>query len=414
MKILHISAYDCHGGAGRAASRLHSALLRIGMDSRLLVMSKNGDAPRTEQLCGRLLSIRNAFRMRYDGMSLRRYRERKEDYFSPNRAHNGVLLRRIAEIAPDVVHLHWVNHGFLSVEDLAKIGRPIVWTLHDSWAFTGGCHCPQECLRYRGECGDCPILRSGEDRDLSRAIFRRKAKVYPRLEHLRIVTPSEWLAQSARKSALLKGREVTAIPNALDVDRFHLMDRAAARSLFNLPRNRKLVLFGAMNALQDRNKGFDLLCGALARLDCKEGVELVLFGAPAGAEIPELPVPARNIGFVRDDATLCALYNACDAMVVPSRQESQSQTATESLACGTPVVAFRASGVQEMVLHGEDGYLVEPFDSADLARGIDAMLHSDSPERLRGKAREEAVRRFSYDVVAERYRQVYREITREG
>ena len=376
----------------------------------MLVMRKEGDDAMVERIPCRYGMVRNELRRRCDAFPLRRYAERKSGLFSVNRTRNGTLLRRIAEIAPDVVHLHWVNHGFLSIEDLAKIGRPIVWTLHDSWMFTGGCHCPQECLRYRGECGDCPILKSGADRDLSRAIFRRKAKVYSRLERLRIVTPSEWLAQSARESALLKGCEVMAIPNALDVDRFHPMDRAAARSLFNLPGNRKLVLFGAMNALQDRNKGFDLLCGALARLDRKEEVELVLFGAPADAEIPELPVPAWNAGYVRDDATLCALYNACDAMVVSSRQENQPQTATEALACGTPVVAFRASGLRELVEHGEDGYLAEPFDVADLTRGIDAMLRADSPERLREKAREEAVRRFSYDIVAERYGQIYREL----
>ena len=413
MRILHVSTYDEYGGAARAVSRLHRALLGAGIESRMLVARKDGDGPETEQLPGRGRALRDELRRRCDAFPLRRYVERENEPFSVNRICNGTLLRRIAEIAPDVVHLHWVSHGFLSIEDLAKIGKPIVWTLHDSWMFTGGCHCPQECLRYRGKCGDCPILKSDADCDLSRAVFRRKAKVYPRLERLRIVTPSEWLAQSARESALLKGREVTAIPNALDVDRFHPMDRVAARSLLNLPGNRKLVLFGAMNALQDRNKGFDLLCGALARLDCKEGVELVLFGAPAGAEIPELPVPARNVGFVRDDATLCALYNACDAMVVPSRQESQSQTATESLACGTPVVAFRASGVQEMVLHGEDGYLAEPFDVVDLARGIDAMLRADSPPRLREKAREEAVRRFAFDAVAARYERIYRDILDE-
>ena len=135
---------------------------------------------------------------------------------------------------------------------------------------------------------------------------------------------------------------------------------------------------------------------------------------PAGAEIPELPVPARNVGFVRDDAALCALYNACDTMVVPSRQDNQPQTATEALACGTPVVAFCASGLRELVEQGEDGYLAEPFDAADLARGIDAMLRADSPERLRGKAREEAVRRFSYDVVAKRYEQIYRDVLKEN
>ena len=410
MKVLHLSTYDDCGGAARAATRLHRALLADGVDSRMVVMEKSGDAPATEQLCGRLLSIRNALRMRSDANRVRRYADRQDAFFSSNWKSNGTLLRRIEEIAPDVVHLHWFQQGFFSLRDLAKIGTPLVWTLHDSWAFTGGCHCPQECLRYREKCGNCPILRSGTENDLSRRIFDRKAEVYPRLKGLRIVTPSEWLASSARQSALLGGAAISVIPNALDVERFRPMERQAARSLLGLPPERKLILFGAVNALRDANKGCDLLQMALVSLECKEEIELVLFGAPEDEKLPELAVPVRNLGVFRDDAALCALYNACDVMVVPSRQESQCQTATEALACGTPVVAFRASGVQEVIVHGEDGYLAVPFDVADFARGIETMLNAADAERLRERAREEAVRRFAFDVVAPLYERIYRDL----
>jgi len=410
MKVLHLSTYDDCGGAARAATRLHRALLAAGVDSRMVVMEKSGDAPATERLPGRYRSLRDVLRRRYDAWPLRRYATATSEPFSVSRTDNAALRRRIAEIAPDVVHLHWCQHGFLSIRDLAKIGAPLVWTLHDSWAFTGGCHCPQECLRYREKCGDCPILRSGTENDLSRRIFDRKAEVYPRLKGLRIVTPSEWLASSARRSALLGGADVSVVPNALDVERFRPMERQAARSLLGLPQERKLVLFGAMNVLHDLNKGFDLLQMALARLERKENVELVLFGAPEDEKLPELPVPVRNLGVFRDDAALCALYNACDVMVVPSRQENQPQAATEALACGTPVVAFRASGVQEVVAHGEDGYLAEPFDVIDFARGIEAMLNAADAERLRKRAREEVVRRFAFDVVAPQYERIYRDL----
>ena len=162
--------------------------------------------------------------------------------------------------------------------------------------------------------------------------------------------------------------------------------------------------------LHDCNKGFDLLQAALASLECNDAVELVLFGAPVDVTLPELPVPVHNLGVFRDDASLCAIYNACDVMAVPSRQDNQPQTATEALACGTPVVAFRASGVQEVVAHGEDGYLAEPFDVVDFARGIEAMLNAADAARLRERAREEAVRRFAFDVVAPQYERIYRDL----
>ena len=262
--------------------------------------------------------------------------------------------------------------------------RPVVWTLHDSWAFTGGCHVPGECVRYRDACGACPALGSTRERDLSRDVFDRKRRAWGRAVPA-VVAPSRWLADAARSSALFRDASIHVIPNGLDLERFKPFDRAAARDALGLPRDRAFVLFGGVGAVTDENKGFRFLVDALARLRPKAGaraVELIVVGVRASDPRHQIPIPAHFVEPIGDEERMARYLAAADALVLPSRQENQPNLVVEAMACGTPTVAFRASGLPDLVEHEETGYLAQAFQSEDLARGIEWVLE-DEPRRLR-------------------------------
>ncbi|HYR69300.1 MAG TPA: glycosyltransferase, partial [Candidatus Dormibacteraeota bacterium] len=227
MKPILLSTFDRIGGAARAAYRLHRGLREVGLDSHLLVQRKVTDDPTVHGPEGRLAKLAALARPSLDSLPLLQYPGRSEGLFSPAVLPDGVA-RRVAAMHGDLVHLHWVAGGFLRPESLAKLGLPMVWTLHDSWAFTGGCHVPGECVRYREACGECPTLASHRAGDLSRSLLDRKRRAWARASPT-LVTPSRWLADAARSSSVFRGARVEVIPNGLDLARFKPFDRSAAR-----------------------------------------------------------------------------------------------------------------------------------------------------------------------------------------
>ena len=408
MKIVMVNTSDIEGGAARAAYRLHRSLLAEGVDSQMLVQSKASDdftviGPGTKIQKG-LGKIRPTL----DSLPVHRYKSRTKTLFSPAWVPFGGVVDRINAMQPDVVHLHWVAGGMLRIEDIARIKAPIVWTLHDNWGFTGGCHIMWECTRYRQFCGKCPRLGSEHEHDLSRKVFVRKQKTFRQVENMTVVGVSQWLKDCATDSRLFSDREVVCLPNLIDTNMFSPIDKKIARELLNLPRGKKLVLFGAMSATSDVNKGFSELSGAL--LNVGADAELVVFGAGQPEKSAGFKQKAHYLGRLYDDVTLRALYSAADVMVVPSLQEAFGQTASEAMACGTPVVAFGATGLLDIVDHQKNGYLAEPFDVKDLAKGIDWVLEHNAPESLSVSAINKIRHCFDYKVVAPKYIELYQSV----
>ena len=312
-----------------------------------------------------------------------------------------------------MLHLHWVVHGFINIPFLRQARRPIVWTLHDSWAFTGGCHLPDGCRRYQEACGRCPQLGSRREADLTRLNWQRKLRAWRDVDMV-VVTPSNWLAACARSSSLFAGRRVEVIPNGIDTDVFKPLDRRVSRHILNLPDGKHLILFGTMGATSDENKGFGLLRQALAALPRQvAGKEcmLVVFGAQR-LDLPDLNIEVRFMGTLTDDIALSVLYAAADVMVVPSRQENLPNTIMEAMACGTPAVAFRTGGIPDLIEHQHSGYLAEPFDTGDLARGIAWTLEQSGLDSGLGSlCRQKVETEFAIDVVTARYVKLYSELS---
>ena len=282
-----------------------------------------------------------------------------------------IITHKIAQINPDIINLHRICGGYLQIETLAKFNKPIVWTLHDMWAFTGGCHYSQECARYTKSCGSCPQLDSNRDWDLSRWVWQRKAKAWQDL-NLTIVTPSQWLAKCARVSSLFQDLPIKVIPNGIDTTKYKPIAQSLARELLNLPQDKQLVLFGAMNATSDRRKGFHFLQPALQYLSqsgWQEKLEIVIFGASEPINPPNLGFKCHYLGRLNDDISLALAYNASDVMIVPSLEDNLPNTVMEAIACGTPCVTFNIGGMPDMIEHQKNGYLAVPFQIEDLAGG---------------------------------------------
>jgi len=412
-----LNTFDNIGGAARAAVRLQSGLRGLGIDSELLVQFKGGDSDEVFCSAGGLTTLARRLKIFLGLLPVRFYPNKPENNFSP------ALLpdhkaSAVAGLDPDIIHLHWLGAGFLQVETISKLdrlGKPILWTLHDSWPFTGGCHVPYDCTKYVENCGACPVLGSSRERDLSRRTWERKKKAWQDL-NLTLIAPSNWLADCARASSLFRNARVEVIPNGLDTEIFQPQDRENSRKLLDLPNDRKLILFGAMRATTDPNKGFQLLAQALQTLgqDLTTAQALV-FGNDESAKLPDLGIPVICLGRIENEQRLAAIYSAADVFVAPSRQEAFCQTAAEAMACGTPVVAFGASGLLDVVEHQRCGYLAQPYEPDDLAQGISWVLEDrDRHAELSRRARQKAEEEFSQETMARRYLNIYQEILEQS
>jgi glycosyltransferase involved in cell wall biosynthesis len=409
MRILIVNTSDIEGGAARAAYRLHRSLLIEGVDSQMLVQSKASDDFTVVGPGTKIQKGLGRIRPTLDSLPLQRYKNRTKTLFSPAWVPFSGVVDRINALQPDVVHLHWIAGGMLRIEDIARIKAPIVWSLHDMWPFTGGCHYDENCGAFRQQCGDCKVLQSPKSKDLSRRIYQRKQAAFQQKKDITLVGLSRWLADEAVASSLFSAEQVVNLPNPIDTQVFAPFDQVAARNLLNLPQDKKLILFGAMGATSDPRKGYIELSQALQKLQTQDA-ELVVFGASQPQKGAEFPQPAHYLGRLHDDVTLRVLYSAADVVLVPSLQENLSNAIMESLACGTPVVGFNIGGNSDLVDHKTNGYIAEPFDVNDLAKGIDWVLNSTEYGILSGNARNKVLQNFDNKVVAPKYIELYQSV----
>jgi glycosyltransferase involved in cell wall biosynthesis len=404
---LILNTFDQRGGAARAVWRLFEGLRAADQDVYMLVQERRSDDPKVVAASWPLGGILNPVRP-YIDFAIPLLQTRKRIIFSssliPDR-----IVSEMDRINPDVVHLNWITGGFIRIESLAKIGRPTVWTLHDMWGLTGGCHYASDCKRYLESCGKCPVLHSSREHDLSRRVFLRKKKTYPEMQNLIVTTPSRWMAQQVMQSPLLGNRKVVAVPNGLDTTSFRSSGRLEARERLLLDQGKKIILFGAIRATETPVKGFALLVRALKSLNMKN-CQLVVFGSADAGKADVSGLDIRFIGHVHHHDVLVDLYSAADVVAVPSMQEVFGQAATEAMACGTPVVAFACTGLLDIVVHLETGYLAKPFETEDLAAGIEWIL-GDEKRRLQlgVNARNRVMDHFDSGVVAKQMITVYQE-----
>ena len=423
MNIALVSSYDLEGGAARAAQRLFEALRGAGINATLHVLYRSSGDAHVHGASGTAARLAARLRWRADqapGALLGLQRGE----FSVNCLGAG-LAKRLRGVAADVVHLHWVNAGFVSVAEIAALRGPVVWTAHDMWPFTGGCHYDAGCGRFEdAACNPCPLQKRGLAFALPRQRLTAKVSATA-ATGLRFVCPSRWMAGVASRSPVARGRAVQVIPNAIDTTRFKPMERRAARELFGLPQDSSVLLFGAVNAEADARKGYTQLDAAFQLLrsrglhqglhqgshdGLRSDVLLCVFGGTARGEGLLHGIPVRHVGHLHDDESLVALYSAADLFIAPSLQDNLPNTVLEANACGLPSVAFDVGGMADLIEHRHSGWLAAAGDAGALADGIVHGLQQPVWRQAAGAAaRAAAVARFSYPVVAAAHAALYRD-----
>ncbi len=404
MRVLHLSTTDITGGAGIAAKRLHDALQQQGVESFMLVQSKKSDDKFIYKNSN--IPFINRLRSELDLFPFIKNIKYKHN-FSPAWLPDSIN-RNVKKIKPDIVHLHWLNGGFIKIESLSKIKVPVLWSLHDMWPFTGGCHYDNECEKYRIDCVACPLLRNGSK--LSEKIFTKKEKTYNAISNLNINGLSKWLAECAERSKLLHDKRIYNLPNCIDTEEFYPIDKHDAKKEFGIKSHSKVILFGGIAATQDKRKGFDLLKKAFLNSKENKNLTLAVFGNPGSKELVSNHLNIKYLGHITNINKLKIAYSTADVVVVPSRQENLSNVVLEALSCGTPVVAFNIGGMPDMIRHKENGYLAEPFQIQDLAKGIKYTIDSENSWKLSENARISILKFFNSGIVAKRYIEIYEEI----
>ena len=407
MKVRLFNTLDQRGGAAKAALRLTRALRKLSVDAELCVAQKDGGEAFVHGPATRKQKVLFRLGQFLDDWPMRSYARKKSASFSVGRR-SGYSMPETSGHDVDLIHLHWINSGMLSISDIASTGKPLVWTFHDSWPFTGGCHVPGDCDAYTRSCGQCPVLQSQRHNDLSRKIHSLKMNTLRKLD-FSIATPSHWMAACIRASSIFAGREVHVVPNGVDVELFKPVDRQHARDILGVPADKFVVLMGAEHIDRDDNKGFHWLVETLVSLPEPErkNIHLLIFGMSEPAQRPNTGTSQQYLGRLHDEFSLVLAYAAADITAVPSRQESFGFTALESMSCGTPVLAFNATGLKDIVLQRQTGYLAEPYSVADLQTGLLWLMDEHQRQATGLAARERAVSLFSMSQVAQQYIHIY-------
>jgi glycosyltransferase involved in cell wall biosynthesis len=329
------------------------------------------------------------------------------------------LVSKLNASDADVVQLHWINGEMISIEQLGRLEKPIVWTMHDMWGFCGAEHYTYSTRYmdgYTPEGFRKSQIEDGEGQggvltrlDIDRWVYLRKKREWKQL-NLFISPPSRWLADCSRKSDLFGHYPVKAIPNCIDLDLFGPKgDKKALRGEFDLPVDKKIILFGAMDPRVKR-KGGDLLLQALGGVADPELLALAVFGNNQGGQIAG--IETCNVGMIRDPEKMARLYSCSDVMCVPSRQDNLPNTCVEAHACGLPIAAFRIGGIPDIVDHLQTGYLAEPYCVDDYRRGLEQILFGSPADydRMCHNARSKALETFSPETVVQQYLHLYKKI----
>lgn len=417
MRVLIINTSERIGGAAVAASRLMESLKNNGIKAKMLVRDKQTDQISVVSLDRNWLTVWKFVWERVVIWGANRFK--KNNLFAVDIANTGTDVTTLPEFQQaDVIHLHWINQGMLSLGNIRKIlesGKPVIWTMHDMWPCTGICHHARECIHYQQECHSCPFLYGDNcKKDLSTRIFRKKKELY-KIAPITFVTCSRWLGQRAQDSALLIGHPVISIPNPINTNLFKPRNKQEARAKCRLPKKGKLILFGSMK-ITDKRKGIDYLiesCNLLAQKhpELKQSLGVVAFGKESDQLQSLLPFPVYSLNYVKNEHDLVDIYNAVDLFVTPSLEENLPNTIMEAMACGVPCVGFQVGGIPEMIDHLHNGYVAQYKSSADFANGIYWALTESEYPSLSEQACRKATANYSESIVAKKYIDVYNKIT---
>ena len=427
---LQLNASASDGGAARAAVRVHEGLREegqaFGWTSRFQVTSGPASGP---GVCvGSPLQRSAIWRRLHPRLTQWRKRHWRTNNPAlhtlawPDTGLGAELIEAHSRGDFELLNLHWLGDSTLSIEEIGRLPCPVLWTLHDQWPFSGAEH----YAPLPGSGSDLAALErftSGYEQetspalertcDLNRWTWQRKQRSWR--QPMTLICPSQWMADCVQRSSLMGDWPRHVIPNPLNLQQWSPVEPRLARRLLDLPLEAPLVLFGAMDGTADPRKGADVLEQALVSLGVRSEGEpkqpqLVIFGQERSALQQSFGLPVHCLGHLHDAVSLRLAYSAADVMVVPSRLDNLPNTATEAMACGTPVVAFRTGGLPEIVNDGISGRLADAFDPEDLAHCIASVVfHPEKQRAMAQQARQQAEDRWHPKRIAALYASAYDE-----
>lgn len=415
MNILFLNTSDQLGGAAIAAKRLTDALNKEHLKVTMLVRDKSSND-------FDVITIHQSPKLAYNFIAERikiwmSNLFTRKNLFAVSIANTGSSITNLPEFKnADIIHLHWINQGFISLSELRRIinsGKPIVWTMHDMWPITGICHHSRSCIKYMSECQSCPFLRKlWSKKDLSYRCFKKKKSIYSSSPTpINFVGCSKWLTLKAEDSALTANQTVLNIPNPININLFQPFSKREARAQFNLPQNMKLILFGAAKTTNKR-KGIDYFINACLELrqTSSTPIGIVLYGEDSYLLKDKFTLPTFSLGYIQSEKEIIQLYNAVDLFALPSLEENLPNSIVEAMACGTPCVGFEIGGIPELIDHLHNGYIAKYKSSTDLAQGLKWVLENNEDSALSQEARRKIVDSFSERKVAQKYIALYNSI----
>jgi glycosyltransferase involved in cell wall biosynthesis len=416
MRILLINTSERTGGAAIAANRLLAALQKTGVVTvSMLVRDKQTNNPAVSSINTSWPTKKINF-IRFVWERLIIFLSNKcsrKNLFKISIANTGTNITDHPLVKEaDVIHLHWINQGFLSLSDIRKLietGKPLVWTMHDFWPATGICHYPGECIRYKTECFQCPEQKIHPLTDLAKATFKKKQKLS--LSRIVFVGCSKWLTASVRQSNLLKNASIVSIPNPIDTGIFQPVDKSKARKIFHLPLNKQLILFASAK-LSDTRKGAMYLMESCKILQSRgvNSFEIVLTGNQSEELASNLSFPVHELGYISEEKSMAMLYSCVDLFLIPSLEDNLPNTIMEAMACGTPCVGFSTGGIPEMIDHKINGYLAAYKNAEDLATGIVWVLNNAEPQQMSEACIRKVQNMYAENVVAGQYTSLYKSL----
>ena len=413
MKVLIVNTSEKTGGAALAAKRLMEALNNNGVKAKMLVRDKETEQITVVPLPSKLMQ---QWHFLWDRFKIYCHLWfSKNHLFDIDTASSGADITKLPEFKEaEIIHLHWVNQGMLSLKGIKKIldsGKPVVWTMHDLWPATAICHYPERCERFKSHCRECGMLHKGGCLgDLAARVWKRK-KAMLASRSISFVACSRWLCSEARQSALLKEQRIVSIPNPIDTRIFHPVDKVEARKQLKLPEDKQIILFVSQK-VTDPRKGMDYLIESLNRLladdpSLRERAVVAILGGQAEEIAERLPMEAYPLGYVSETKRIVAIYSAVDLFVTPSLSDNLPNTIMEAMACGVPCVGFKVGGIPEMIDHLKNGYVANYCDAADFANGIRWVLAEADWNELSAACLRKVHSCYSLTSVSLRYTELY-------
>jgi glycosyltransferase involved in cell wall biosynthesis len=413
MKILHLSYSISKGGASRAALRIHQSLLEKNINSFIKFNILNGPELNTKNILKPSLfrsyfnKIKSAIESKISKILRKNNFVKNSISLFPTQLH-----KFINKSDYDIVHFHWINGETISIEDIGKITKPLVWTIQDMWPFTGSEHYSFNSDWKNGYSNNNKNKANLINVDIEKFTWERKIRSWKK--KINIVGTSKWITNCASNSYLMQKFPALTINNTLDINFWKSQNKKKCKKYFNLPQNIKLIGFSSLGHKNDILKGKDLFLSAIKKInyDQKNIAFFSIGDSNEFSEIKNTKFQIYNIPKLNSDKEIRRFYNCLDLIVVPSRLEAFGQTASEAISCGIPVVCFNSTGLKDIIIHKKNGYLAKPYSSKELCKGIEYILKLNKRkyEEMCLSSIKIAHKKFSFDFISNQYIKLYKRI----